>query len=476
MNPANVPPELIAAIKVVVATILVIGVMQALLSFIQLILAALALRESARIHDMGHLWPKSSSVAPPISILVPAHNEALTILTSVQALLDLSYPRFEVIVINDGSTDDTLAALRKHFRLEKSDRPHLEEAPHKPVRGVYMSETDRRLLVLDKENGGKADALNAGLNFTRTPLFCTVDADSILEPDSLLRTVQPFLDEPEEVIAVGGSVRIANGCTFDSGRIEKVGLARDPLSLLQTVEYLRAFLVARLAWSEVGALTLISGAFSIFRRSAAVDAGGYDTGTVGEDFELVMRMHRNQIDKGQPHKVVFIPEPVCWTEAPRTLGVLSRQRIRWQRGALETFFKHVDMFWKRRYGRINIATFLNTFVVDVVNPIVEVLGYVLVPLLWALGLLSVDYALAFLALTVGYGVFFSLTSLLLTEVELRRYPGPVDILILGLAAILENFGYRQLNNVWRVIGWWRFLRGVQGWGAMARQGFGKRAT
>lgn len=465
--------NMIAVLVTVVWAIIAVGFLQVLLQLVQLVIALVAIRNSDRNQDNTYLRAQSSGVAPPITLLVPAFNEAMTIASSLDALLRLDYPRYEIIAINDGSTDGTLDVLAQEFDLERTDSVVQKNIPHERIKAVYRSKLFPKLLVIDKENGGKADSLNAGINLSRTPLFCTVDADSILEADTLLRSVQPFLDNPDETIAVGGTVRIANGCSFEDGRLVEVGLSRQGLPLVQTLEYLRAFLVARLAWSRLNALTLVSGAFGVFRTSVASAAGGYDRNTVGEDFELVLRMHRFQIDMDIPHRVVFVPEPVCWTEAPSSLAVLARQRIRWQRGALETFFKHADVVWKPKYGRIGAVTFLNTFLVDVLNPVMEVIGYVLVPVLWIIGILSVDYALAFLALTVGYGIFFSLSSLILAETELKRYTKVSDILLLGLAAVLENFGYRQINNIWRLVGWWQFLKKSKAWGVMPRQGFAK---
>lgn len=205
-----------------------------------------------------------------------------------------------------------------------------------------------------------------------------------------------------------------------------------------------------------------------------VEVGGYSHGTVGEDFELVMKLHRHLRAKGEDYVVKFIPEPVCWTEAPESWTVLGRQRSRWQRGALETFFKHSDMIGRPRYGRIGTLGMGHVFIVDVLGPPVEVMGYILVPLLWTLGLLSVDYLLAYLALTFVFGVFISVGALILEEIELQRVPRLVDLALLTLVAVVENFGYRQVSNFWRVRGLWQYLRGQQGWGTMTRVGF-KRA-
>ena len=447
------------------------GLLQNALSLFQLAYAYRALRRRHVEPRTSALYDRLSDVAMPISLLAPAFNEEATIVESVRSLLALQYPTFEVIVVNDGSKDRTLDVLVEAFELRPVARAFESSVPHKPVRGIYGSPRYPRLLVVDKHNGGKADALNAGMSVCRTPLFCAIDADSVLEPDALLRVVQPFIDDPQRTIAAGGTIRIANGCKVRAGRVVEVGLPNRLLPLLQVMEYLRAFLMARLAWSELNALILISGAFGIFRRAEAIEVGGYSLGTVGEDLELIIKLHRHMRDKGRDYRISFIPEPVCWTEAPETLAVLGRQRSRWQRGALETFAKHRDMLFNRRYGRIGAIGMGNMLLVDVLGPIVEVLGYVLVPVFWALGLLSIEYLVAFVAVTFAFGVTVSVGSLILEELELRRVTGPGGLLLLLLTAVVENFGYRQLNNLWRIRGWWQFLRKSEAWGTMTRRGF-----
>jgi cellulose synthase/poly-beta-1,6-N-acetylglucosamine synthase-like glycosyltransferase len=451
--------------------VIVTGLLQNLLSLIQLGLAYRTLRRRLVEPRASTLYGRMSEVALPISLLAPAFNEEATIAESIRSLLSLHYPNFEVIVINDGSRDGTLEVLIDAFALRPVARAFESAVPHKPVRGIYGSPDYPRLLVVDKENGGKADALNAGISVCRTPLFCAIDADSILEPDALLRVVQPFIDDPQRTIAAGGTIRIANGCKVRAGRIIDVGLPTRILPLLQVVEYLRAFLMARLAWSEVNALILISGAFGIFRRAEAVEVGGYTLGTVGEDLEIIVKLHRRMREQGRAYRIQFIPEPVCWTEAPETLAVLGRQRARWQRGALETFAKHKDMLFARRYGRIGILGMGNVLLVDVLGPLIELLGYLLVPAFWALGLLSLDYFLAFVAVTFTFGITVSTGALILEELELRRVTGPAGLVALLAAAVIENFGYRQLNNLWRVRGWWQWLRKSEAWGTMTRRGF-----
>lgn len=450
-----------------------VGLLQTLTYLLQLPSAWRELRKHSQAGDTETAWQMltAAGVAPPISLLVPAYNEEAVIVQSVRSMLTLEYPEIEVIVINDGSKDGTLQAMIEGFDLKKVARVHETRVRHAEVRGVYGSPLYPRLVLIDKANGGKADAINAGINFSRCPLFCVGDADSLLEAQALLSAVRPFMEDPERVVAVGGTIRVVNGCVVKAGRVVRVGLPTHFLPLVQTLEYIRAYLMARLALSRWGALTIISGAFGIFRRDVALEVGGFSHGTVGEDLEIILKMHRHLSDQKRDFAMRFVPEPVCWTEAPESLKILGNQRKRWERGALESFFKHKDMMLNPRYGNIGKIAFPLSFVTDVLGPIVEVLGYLLIPVFWLLGLLSLHFLLAFTALVFIMGVFISVCSLVLEEMELKRMPRARDLLILTGVAIIENFGYRQLNNWWRVVGWWEFMRKKQGWGEMKRKGF-----
>ena len=354
-------------------------------------------------------------------------------------------------------------------------RPFHAKIPHQEIRGLYGSVNYPNLILVDKENGGKADALNAGINLARFPLFCAVDADSLLEPDALLRAVQPFAEDPDKLVAVGGTVRIANGCTVRTGQVEDIDLPSNILALFQIVEYLRAFLMARLAWSQVDALMLVSGAFGIFKRSAAISAGGYDANTVGEDLELIVKLHRYMHEKGQAYDIQFVPDPVCWTEVPESLRVLASQRMRWQRGSLETFFKHIRMLGNPRYGAPGMIGYPYILLIDVLGPPTELLGYILMPLFFYMGVIHWDILAAFLAMTFIFGIFVSVGSLVLEEIELRRFPKARHLVVLLFVAIVENFGYRQLNSFWRIAGFWQYVRGAKGaWGDMTRRGFKRK--
>ncbi|EHK53102.1 glycosyltransferase family 2 protein [Allomesorhizobium alhagi] len=465
---------LIEVASVTAWTVIVFGLIQTTVYLLQLVVAAYALSKRPPVARSGLLWHRYGDIAPPISLIVPAYNEQINIVESVHSMLALEYPAYEVIVVNDGSKDETLKRLIDAFELLAFRRPYEETLKHEPIRAIYASPRSDRLFVVDKSNGGKADAQNAGINVSRAPIFCVIDGDSILEPDALLRAVQPFIEDPERTIAVGGTIRIANNSTIESGRVKTVRLPTRILPLFQVVEYLRAFLMARLAWSRINTLMLVSGAFGVFRRREAVAVGGFTKGSMGEDLDFVIKLHRHMLDNKRDYRIEFIPEPVCWTEAPETLAVLARQRSRWQRGALEAFFRYRGMLFKPRYGRVGFLGFGHILIVDVLGPVMEVLGYVLMPLFWLTGVLSTEHLLAYTALVFVYGVFVSVASLILEELELKRFPRPRDLAILTLAAVAENFGYRQLNNFWRVKGYWQYLRADNNWGEMTRTGFSKQ--
>lgn len=452
--------------------ILSIGLLQNFIYAFQLPAAWLELRRRSQADDTESSWQiLLSDVALPISIIVPAFNEEAGIVGTVQSLLSLKYPDFEVIVVNDGSTDKTLATLIDTFSLKPVFRAHELLVPHAPLRGIYGSPLYPRLIVLDKENGkAKANACNAGINIARNSLFCVVDADSLLESDALLRSIRPFMEDPD-MVAVGGTIRILNGCTVESGRVTEVRLPDTFLPLVQTLEYFRAFLMSRMAWSRWGMISIISGAYSIFKRNAAIAVGGFSLDTVAEDYDLIVKMHRHMRGKNLPYSMRFVPEPVCWTEAPETLQTLGNQRKRWQRGAIEVFFKHRDMLLNARYGKVGFISFPHNFLIDVLSPMAEVMGYILIPFLWAAGLLNYNFVLAWISLFFLFGVFVSIASLTLEEMELKRVPLARDLLLLGSVSVIENFGYRQLNNIWRLIGSWQYFRKNKEWGVMARKGF-----
>ena len=411
-----------------------------------------------------------SDALPPITILVPAYNEQKTIEASLTAILALHYRNYEVVVVNDGSKDETLEALRHAFDLYEIPRTYPETIPTKPLRALYRSRARTKLVVIDKENGGKADSLNAAINASRFPLVIAVDADTLIEPDALLRLTRPFL-LGRRVAAVGGTVRVANGCVVKHGQVTDARVPRRLLPGVQVVEYLRAFLFGRLGWNRLGGNLIISGAFGLFRKDHLLAVGGYDATSIVEDLDLVVRLHRYLRSKKVRYEIPFIPDPVAWTEVPESLRVLARQRGRWQRGLVAAMWQYRGMLFNPRYGRVGlIAVPFYTFG-EMLAPLVEVFGYGITIAGLALGVVNVSFALLFILVAWGYGMLLSLWAVVLEEVSFHRYRRFSDLVRLVLFATLENFGYHQCGVWWRLRAFFTLGRRKHVWGEMTRRGF-----
>lgn len=404
----------------------------------------------------------------PITLLVPAYNEEATIADSIYSLLQLSYPEFEVVVINDGATDATLQVLIEEFSLQPIPEAYRIQIPTQPIKTIYRSARYHNLRVVDKQNGGKADALNAGINCARYPLFCGMDADTILPRDSLFRIVRPFLED-QRTVAVGGIVRIINGCEVRDGNLVGTALPRSWLALFQIVEYLRAFLFGRMGWESTNGILIISGAFGLFRKEAVISVGGYRHNSIGEDMELVVRMHRIFSAQRRPYRVHFIPDPICWTEAPEDLKTLKNQRVRWQRGLAESLWMNRGLLFARNSGVAGWLAFPFMFFFEMLGPLIELIGLILMIVIYCFGFMEFYAFAAFMILVLGLGLLLSCVALLLEEMSYRIYRRPSDLLRLFLASILENFGYRQLNSYWRLVGLLKWLfRTESKWGVMKR--------
>jgi len=412
-----------------------------------------------------------SDMTWPVSVLIPAHNEEKTIVETVRAMLMINYGEFEIIVIDDGSNDGTLRRLIDAYELRRSDRPYKYSIATARVRAVYGSLAHPNLTVIDKEKGGKSDALNAGINLARYPLLCSIDGDSIIEDNALLRVVKPFMEKPIETVAAGGIVRIVNGCDVKDGRVTRIALSDRALPILQVVEYLRAFLTGRVGWSNLQSLLIISGAFGIYKKQEVIEIGGYTHGTDTEDLELVVRLHEHMRRKKQPYRVVFVPDPVCWTEAPETLSVLARQRNRWHRGLLQTLWQHKRMLFNPKYGNVGLFAFPYFVFFELLGPFIETFGYLAVIVSYLLGILDVQFFMMFLAVAILYGMFLSIAAILLEEISFRRYPGWIDLTKLLAYSVIENFGYRQILSAMKVKAFWDAIRRRRAWGQMQRRGF-----
>ncbi len=433
-------------------------------------LAAVALYRNWQYRDISDLPMTYTGVAPPISVLVPAFNEEATITATVNSILQLTYSEFEVIVINDGSKDATLQVLKDAFGLLPFPEAQRIQIKTQEVFGIYRSTLHHNLRVIDKANGGKADSLNAGINSSRYPLFCGVDADSILQRNSLQLVVQPFLRSPH-MVATGGTIRAANGCDVSGGHLKSVDLPSNPWALLQVVEYLRAFLFGRLGWSSMNAMLIISGAFGLFKKSTVIEVGGYRTHTIGEDMELVVRIHHQMLAQKRPYKIEFVPDPVCWTEVPEDRNTLRNQRIRWQRGLSESLNLHWGLMFTRKASWAGWLAFPYMVLFEWLGPVIELAGYAWTFYAYWAGFLSWSAFILFLTLSIGLGILLSISGLLLEQMSFQMYPKLRHVYILVLVAIIENLGYRQLNCWWRMVGLYRWATQKEStWGAMKRKG------
>lgn len=417
----------------------------------------------------------SSPHAPSVSILAPAYNEAATIIENVRSLLSLYYSNMEVIIINDGSKDDTLQRMIDAYQLKKIPFHVFYALKTKPVRGVYKSENPvfSKLVVVDKENGGKADALNVGINISCNDYIVCIDVDCILEQDAILKMVKPFLEErAEKVIATGGVVRIANSCEVENGRLTRVNLPENYYARMQALEYIRAFLLGRMAWARLNGLLLISGAFGAFDKKIALEAGGYDHKTVGEDMELVVRMRRYMEENKQPYKVAYIPDPLCWTEAPTSAKILTRQRNRWTRGTIETLQYHKRMFFNPQYGVLGMLSYPYWFFFEMLAPGIELIGFVAFLLMAIFNVVSWHMFLALLVFIVTFGYMYSAFALYMEVNTFNMYRRRSDVMRLMLTALTEPFYFHPLGVIAAVKGYIFVLRRKKGWGEMTRQGFG----
>jgi cellulose synthase/poly-beta-1,6-N-acetylglucosamine synthase-like glycosyltransferase len=452
-----------------------VGIYLGVLNTVYSVLLTLALfvvfRHLRRIKYSPYKEFTLSSETPPVTILIAMHNEEKVALRSIRSALATEYPFFEVIIINDGSTDGTLRKVIDELGLKKVDRVYRTFLKTKPVKGFYYSLETPNLLVIDKEQGGKADALNCGINVSRSPYFCSLDADSLLEKDALIRVMTPLIDSNVPVVASGGVVRIINGLRLTDGiTIEEIDLPDNTLLLFQIVEYIRGFLFGRVGWDSLRSLLILSGTFSLFQKTSVVEAGGFMVGNLAEDMDMVVRLHRHMLKKKKPYRIRFVSDPICWTEAPDNLKMLGRQRRRWHLGLIQTIFQNREMTLNPRFGKIGLLVVPYYILFEILGPVIEVLGYPFVIISYFLGILSFDFLLLFLTLAIFYGVFLSTASIFLEELTFKRYPKWSHLFKLLLYGVLENFGYRQINSFWRFEALIQYLLGRRKWELVHKKG------
>lgn len=415
-----------------------------------------------------------SKLTPPISLLVPAYNEEDTIIKNINSFLSqFNYPEYEVIIINDGSKDTTLEKILNTYDCRLENFPYKKNLKTKNIKNIYISNKDSRLKIIDKENGGKADALNAGINICKYPYFGSIDADTLLEKDSYLKVMVPVIGNPNNVIATGGIVGVINGCKVNENKIEEIRYPKNILAGFQVVEYLRAFLFGRYAWTRLNALPLISGAFGLFKKEAILKINGYSskqtmTSTVGEDMDLVIRLHKYYLENKLDYQIIFVPDPLSWTQVPENLNTLGNQRARWHRGLMETFSQNNTMLFNKNYGKIGILVLPYYFIFEMLAPLIELIGYIVFPYLYFNQQISLDIFIVFFMVSVVFGVFISMLAVFLELLTFNRYKNFKDLIKLLIFSILENIGYRQLTMIFRVKGVWQYLRKNKQWGEMKR--------
>lgn len=392
----------------------------------------------------------NSPFSPGISILVPCYNEDKIIVSILNALTCLEYSNYEIIVINDGSTDDTLSKITNEFKLTEVPVVYNHKLECNKIRKILLSPSIKNLIVIDKENGGKADALNAGINISRNPLIISVDADSILESKTLLRMALPFINNFDNVAAAGGTIMILNGCTVDKGYIEKIQLPKNILARFQIIEYFRSFLGGRLGFSFINSLLIISGAFGMFKKDLLIAIGGYNKATVGEDMDIIIRLHKHIYNNKLKQEIFFNPEPVCWTQCPETFKDLYAQRKRWQRGLMDCLLGNKNLFMNPKYGSIGLFAYPYFVIFEMLEPIISILGYFILIFSIFTGRAEKYIILLFLLGSIVFGIFVTIFSVLIAEFSFKRYEKISDYFILILYSILESFGYRQVNSILRL--------------------------
>ncbi|MEO8796123.1 MAG: glycosyltransferase [Daejeonella sp.] len=415
--------------------------------------------------------------APSVSILAPAFNEEASIIDNVRSLLSLHYSNFEVIIVNDGSSDNSMPLLIDYFGLEKVKFALNQQIKTKPLRGIYKSKNPAfsRLTVVDKDNGGKSDALNMGINVSGKDLILCIDVDCIVEQDAILKMVKPFLDEGKRVIATGGVVRIANSCEVRDGRLINVNMPDKLIPRFQVLEYIRAFLMGRMAWSRLNGLLLISGAMGLFDKDIVIKAGGYNHDTVGEDMELVVRMRRYMHDHDLKYRVVYTPDPLCWTESPSDAKILGRQRNRWTRGTMEVLWIHRDLFFNPRYGFLGLLSYPYWFFFEWLAPILETLGLLAFVGLAAFGYINWEFSLILFLMVYFFAITLSTIAVLFEEMSYQQYTKGRDLFKLLGMALLEPIIYHPLTVYWSIRGNIDKLTGKKAWGTMTRTGFKPKA-
>lgn len=402
----------------------------------------------------------------PVSVLVPAYNEAVTIETTIKSLLALDYRLYEIIIVDDGSTDHTAEVVRETFRMRAVNRPIRRQIQCQPAEAVFESrEWKVPITLIRKKNGGKADALNMGINASRYPYFLCMDADSILQYDSLDKIVRPVLEE-DHVVAVGGAIRPCNGAEIENGYVKRYRMPGNLLACMQVLEYDRSFLAARIMLDKFNGSIIISGAFGLFKKDVVIAAGGYETDTVGEDMELVVKLHVFCRENGHPYRIRYTADAICWTQVPEKMRDLRGQRRRWHIGLFQSMSKHKKILANPKYGLVSFVSYLYFLVYELLSPYIEVFGVLTMVLASFLDFLNVPFMLLYLGIYIVYTSILSLTAffarmhtndLTLTVGDVLKAVGlcafEVSCLrfILAWIRMTALIGYRKRKTQWQKI-------------------------
>ena len=426
-----------------------------------------------------------SNEALGVSVVAPAFNEAATIVYNVKSLLSLSYPKFEVVIVNDGSTDDTLEKLIKAFQLVKVDFYYQERIPTHTVRGHYKSKNPvySKLLVVDKENGkSKADASNAGINSSQYPLFLCTDVDCILRADTIVKLVKPFIESKTKVIATGAAIRSSNACSVKEGFMLKVHFPNKWYPMFQELEYVRAFLFGRMAWSQINGLLLVSGGLGMFDKEVVIEAGGYWHKSLGEDMELIIRMRKLMYEKKEKFKIQYIPESLCWTEVPPTYNILMRQRRRWARGLVQTLNLHRSVMFNPKYKGMGLFSMPYFLFFEFLSPVIELIGIFVILLslimsYFGMGFINYDFLIWTMLFVYLFYINITIISILLDELLYKSYANVKEVMKLIGMSLIEPLFYHPVVVLAAIKGYYRFfMKKEQNWGVMVRQGYEQAQT
>jgi cellulose synthase/poly-beta-1,6-N-acetylglucosamine synthase-like glycosyltransferase len=458
----------ISVLQTISVGILVFFVIYCVATTTLLVMSVREISWYARGQQPARTQPDELAHRPSVTLVTPAYNEETLIVQSAKAFLASDYEPLEVIVVDDGSKDETFARLDEAFDLVALPLRGVTALPTEPIRGVYIARTEPRLRVVRKDNGGRSDAINAGISIARGELVVITDADSLLEPQAITCGVRPFEVHPDHCVAVGGGIRVANGSTIVGGRVVTPGVSWRGVGATQVLEYLRGFFATRIAWSEMNGLLIISGAFGVFRRDLLVALGGFSRATLGEDMEMTMRIHRLLRPQWKDARVEFAPDAVCWTEAPGTMGGLRNQRVRWHAGLLDNLRMHGQMLGRPRYGAAGTFAMPYLVLFEALEPIVEVVGFAIVITLVILEATNWTYLVAFFLVAVLTGEVLSATALLIEEIGFRRYRAK-DLARLTAWGFVEALWFRPFLAWWRLKATLLALTGRRpGWGTIPR--------